>query len=176
MREYHYGMWIKRLLLPVLILPVNVLVIIPSLLLWLFGTSRWSGSISQPASVAFWPAVVMAAGGAALAFWTVWLFANRGRGTPAPWDPPQKLVIKGPYRHVRNPMITSVFLMLAGEAIFFHSWPLACWLLIFLVANLLYLPLSEEPRLAKRFGEPYRLYRANVPRWLPRIRPWRETF
>jgi protein-S-isoprenylcysteine O-methyltransferase Ste14 len=95
-----------------------------------------------------------------------------GDGTPAPWDPPQKLVIRGPYRHVRNPMITGVLLMLLAEALWFQSWPLALWMLIFFLGNFVYFPLVEEKGLEKRFGNDYREYKAHVPRWIPRLHPW----
>ena len=76
---------------------------------------------------------------------------------------------------VRNPMISSVLLMLAGEALLYQSWPLAAWGLLFFAANAVYFPLSEEKGLERRFGGDYRTYKANVPRWFPRIRPWRPA-
>ena len=78
----------------------------------------------------------------------------------------------GPYRHVRNPMISGVALILAGEALLWRSGALALWLGVFFVINHTYFLLSEEPGLERRFGESYRAYRANVPRWIPRARPW----
>ena len=102
------------------------------------------------------------------------LFLHVGRGTPAPWDPPRRLVVQGPYRHVRNPMITSVIAMLLAETLLFASWPLAAWMVVFFAVNAVYFPLSEEKGLEKRFGEDYRIYRDNVPRWIPRLRPWTQ--
>ena len=67
-------------------------------------------------------ALVLGTSGLALAVWTTSLFRTVGEGTPAPWAPPKKLVVRGPYRHVRNPMITSVLLMLGAESLFFGSW------------------------------------------------------
>ena len=93
-------------------------------------------------------------------------------GATSPWEPPRKLVIRGPYRHVRNPMITSVLFMLLAEAMLFQSWPLAWWMGIFFVVNTVYFPLVEEKGLEKRFGDDYRIYKNNVPRWIPRTRPW----
>ena len=92
--------------------------------------------------------------------------------TLAPWNPPQKLVVRGVYRHVRNPMITGALCILLGEAIFFGSWWLLGWFGFALVLNLFYIPLFEEPGLARRFGEDYLLYKRNVPRWIPRLTPW----
>jgi protein-S-isoprenylcysteine O-methyltransferase Ste14 len=99
-------------------------------------------------------------------------FVAEGEGTLAPWDPPTKLVVRGPYRWVRNPMISGVIFVLFGEALLLLSWPHVGWALFFLAANLVYIPLVEEPGLERRFGEPYREYRRHVPRILPRLRPW----
>ena len=112
--------------------------------------------------------------GLAFAIWTFRLFVAEGEGTPAPWDPTKKLVVRGPYQYVRNPMITGVLFMLAGEALFFRSWPVAGWLFFFFLANAIYFPLSEETALEHRFGDAYRIYKANVPRWIPRVTPWRQ--
>ena len=100
------------------------------------------------------------------------LFARVGQGTLAPWDPTRRLVAVGPYRHVRNPMISGVAGMLLGEALAFGSWVVAGWALAFVLVNHIYFVVSEEPGLARRFGESYATYRANVPRWLPRWTPW----
>jgi protein-S-isoprenylcysteine O-methyltransferase Ste14 len=101
---------------------------------------------------------------------------KKGRGTLAPWNPTQKLVTDGVYRYVRNPMISGVLFILIGETIFFGSWLLFIWALIFGIGNTFYLRLSEEPGLVRRFGEEYLVYRRNVPMWIPRLKPWnRET-
>jgi len=99
-------------------------------------------------------------------------FARRGRGTLAPWDPPRVLVVEGVYRYVRNPMISGVLMILLAEALFTGSRRILIWFLLFLVINLVYIPLLEEPGLAARFGDRYGLYKKNVPRWLPRVKPW----
>ena len=95
-----------------------------------------------------------------------------GEGTPAPWEPPRKLVVRGPYRHARNPMISSVLILIAAEALLFGSWPLLVWMGVFFLGNVVYFPLVEEKGLAERFGQAYREYKKNVPRWLPRRRGW----
>jgi protein-S-isoprenylcysteine O-methyltransferase Ste14 len=100
------------------------------------------------------------------------LFARIGRGTLAPWDPTQKLVVRGVYRYVRNPMISGVSFILLGEVLISGSLRLLGWFLIFALANLIYIPLVEEPGLERRFGQAYRVYQQHVPRWLPRLRPW----
>jgi protein-S-isoprenylcysteine O-methyltransferase Ste14 len=115
---------------------------------------------------------VSAAGGLALFGWCVSLFARVGQGTLAPWDPTRNLVAVGPYRYVRNPMISAVVLMLIGQALYLGSSAIGIWAFIFVCINHVYFVLSEEPGLEERFGEPYRVYKANVPRWLPRLKPW----
>jgi protein-S-isoprenylcysteine O-methyltransferase Ste14 len=79
--------------------------------------------------------------------------------------------VQGPYRHVRNPMITGVALILGGEALFFQSLALAILLAVFVGVNAIYFPLVEEPGLSRRFGAEYDDYRRRVPRWVPRLRP-----
>lgn len=117
------------------------------------------------------PAIFL--GGFVLFIASVRLFILVGNGTLAPWNPTKKLVIRGLYRHMRNPMILGVVTMLLAEALFFFSYPLLCWALFFFLLNHLYFVISEEPGLAKRFGEEYLEYKQNVPRWLPRIKAWR---
>jgi hypothetical protein len=107
---------------------------------------------------------------------TISLFSRVGEGTLAPWDPTRKLVVNGPYRRVRNPMITGVFLVLSGETLVLGVPQMAAWTAIFGLVNAIYMPLVEEPGLVKRFGKDYVTYRDNVPRWIPRRRPWVPTF
>jgi protein-S-isoprenylcysteine O-methyltransferase Ste14 len=106
--------------------------------------------------------------GLLLFVWCVTLFARIGRGTLAPWDPTQVMVAAGPYRYVRNPMIAGVALMLVGEAGVLGSARLAVWAAAFVIINHGYFLFVEEPGLETRFGQPYRDYKARVPRWLPR--------
>lgn len=101
-------------------------------------------------------------------------FATEGEGTLAPWDPPQKLVVRGPYRYVRNPMISGVIFILLGEALVLLSMSHFWWALIFLAINAMYIPLLEEPQLKGRFGDQYIDYCRHVPRLLPRARPWQD--
>jgi protein-S-isoprenylcysteine O-methyltransferase Ste14 len=163
-----------RHLLSILLLPFMVVVMVPR---WLLGTEAaaigWGGTAAVDWLSRAAGAVVFAAGFALFA-WCVLLFVRVGRGTLAPWDPTQRLVAVGPYRHVRNPMISGVLMMLVGEALLWRSGALALWAGTFLLINHTYFLLSEEPGLERRFGDSYRVYRANVPRWIPRIKPWRE--
>jgi len=149
-----------------------VLIFIPAAILWVTAGTTFAEEVLKPDRMAFWLALVPAVFGLVFAVWTVLLFMKFGKGTPAPWDPPKKMVVRGPYSYVRNPMITSVLLMLITESLVFQSWFLAGWTLVFFVGNLLYFPLVEEKGLERRFGEDYRAYKANVPRWVPRLRPW----
>jgi protein-S-isoprenylcysteine O-methyltransferase Ste14 len=162
---------IIRHLLSILLLPFVVVVVIPRSLLADAVPGTWGGgpALDQLSRAA---GVVVFAIGFALFAWCVSLFARVGRGTLAPWDPTRRLVAVGPYRHVRNPMISGVLLMLAGEALFWRSGALALGAGAFLLINHAYFLLSEEPGLERRFGEGYREYRAHVPRWIPRLRPW----
>jgi protein-S-isoprenylcysteine O-methyltransferase Ste14 len=99
-----------------------------------------------------------------------WGFALRGKGTPAPIDPPKKLVEEGPYRIVRNPMYWSVAFVLLGEALVFHSLTLVeLAAALFAGANLFVL-FYEEPVLRRKFGAEYEDYCRRVPRWLPRLK------
>ena len=167
-----------ELIKAIVILPGTALVYVPGVLLWLaVGTSADMAPAEVP-EARFWIGLVLAAIGLVFADWTVRLFLTAGAGTPAPWAPPRRLVVRGPYSHVRNPMITSVLLMLGGESVLFGSWPMVGWMLAFFLLNSLYFARVEEPGLERRFGEDYRHYKAKVPRWIPRATPWepsRET-
>ena len=99
-------------------------------------------------------------------------FPTEGEGTLAPWDPPRRLVLRGPYRYVRNPMISGVLFILFGEALLLLSRPHLAWALIFLAANAVWIPLFEESDLRRRFGDSYVEYCRHVPRLFPRLRPW----
>jgi protein-S-isoprenylcysteine O-methyltransferase Ste14 len=103
---------------------------------------------------------------------TVHLFSRYGEGSIMPWDPTQRLIVRGVYRHVRNPMHTGVFLVLFGEGLLLRSTPLLDVTAAVVVLHLFYIPLSEERGLERRFGEAYREYQRNVPRWIPRLTPW----
>ncbi len=100
------------------------------------------------------------------------MFILIGQGTIMPWDPTRHLIISGPYAYVRNPMILSVITIQAGEAIAFLSPVMAFLAALFLAINTIYFIYSEEPGLEKRFGVEYLEYKKNVPRWIPRLKPW----
>ena len=158
----------------ILILPGTALVYVPGALLWAFADTDLGAHAAAAGQWRVWIALCLAALGLSLAIRTARLLLTHGEGTPAPWDPPRKFVVEGPYRYVRNPMIIGVILMLGAESLALASWPLATWLAIFAIVNAIYFPLSEEKGLERRFGESYLGYKANVPRWIPRLRPWEE--
>jgi len=167
------GISSKRRLLLSLIVPFLVLIGVPIAIVFLSGPAL-GGWAQDP----LWSVVVSASGlafvvlGLILFIATVRLFSRHGDGSIMPWDPTQHLIIRGVYRHVRNPMHTGVFLVLPGEGLLLRS----TWLLVIVAAvvvlHLFYIPLSEERGLEKRFGEAYREYKRNVPRWIPRLTPW----
>ena len=152
-------------------LPFVVVVVVPAFVVLPAG--RLGSGLSAPLGLL--PPLVGGAFvvlGLLLIYRTVALFAVVGEGTLAPWDPPRKLVVRGPYRHVRNPMISGVLAVLLGETVLFWSVTLFAWFLIFLALNVLSMTMIEEPSLEERFGDDYRVYKRNVPRWIPRVMPW----
>ena len=160
-----------RHLLSVVLLPATVVVLIPT---WI--ARRWNVAPAWPGDVFEWLIGVI---GAALAVVGIVLFGSslrrfavEGRGTLAPWDPPRRLVVRGPYRYVRNPMISGVAFVLVGLALAIRSRPHMIWAAVFAGVNLLFIPLIEEPILEQQFGEDYRAYRRRVPRFIPVMRPW----
>ena len=165
----------RAMLRNILLLPGSVLAVIPTVVLWLTDGTAYSGQLAGPDNIWMWVALTVIAAGLGLMAWTMSLFVRIGEGTHAPWEPTRNLVAVGPYRHLRNPMISGVIAVLLGEALLFGSLPVLGWAVIFAAANALYVPLVEEPGLEQRFGEDFRRYKANVPPWLPRITPWKDT-
>jgi protein-S-isoprenylcysteine O-methyltransferase Ste14 len=152
-----------RTLIFTLLVPGTVMVLLP---LWLVGPGasvNWRG----------WNAVgliPMAVGGAVY-LRCAWDFSTFGRGTPGPWDPPQKLVARGLYRYVRNPMYLGVGLVGLGEAALFNSPAIFWYVITFWGCTHLFIVFYEEPALRHKFGADYDDYCRRVPRWLPRLRP-----
>lgn len=162
-----------RQLAAILALPCTVAIVIP---IWIARRSRVSFVLPHDLA-----GVALAGGGGALLlvglalFMTsVFYFWSHGRGTLAPWDPPRRFVVEGPYRYVRNPMISGVIFLLTSEACILRSRPHAEWAALFTLINMLYIPLLEEPMLAVRFGEPYKRYTRAVSRFVPRFSPWSQ--
>ncbi|HUI30170.1 MAG TPA: isoprenylcysteine carboxylmethyltransferase family protein [Candidatus Acidoferrales bacterium] len=130
----------------------------------------WSG-INRPLAIEVPQIIGMVIGtaGAAIALWCVFTFAFIGKGTPAPFDPPRRLVIRGPYRFVRNPMYIGAGSALAGAALFYESLPLLGYTVVFFVITHLFATWYEEPTLRKTFGKEYEEYCRRIHRWLPRF-------
>jgi protein-S-isoprenylcysteine O-methyltransferase Ste14 len=122
---------------------------------------------STPTSAA-WEAVPVIAAGAALYFWCVWNFAAVGGGTPGPWDAPRRVVARGPYRWVRNPIYLAALLVVLGEAWLFASPRLLAYAAAMAFCFHLFVTGYEERTLARRFGRAYLEYQRAVPRWIPR--------
>lgn len=115
-----------------------------------------------------WGLVILAAGTVGL-LWCVRDFYVRGKGTLAPWSPPQQLVIVGLYRFCRNPMYVCVLLILAGWAASFASAGLLAYGAIVALAFHLRVVHGEEPWLARKHGADWQAYASRVPRWLPLV-------
>lgn len=155
------------------LLPGTAAVAVPAIILLAGEDSKigWGlGGVGSVLLVLIGSALI--AFGLALWVWTVRLFVRIGQGTLAPWDPTRHLVVDGPYSRVRNPMITAVLAVLLGEAALFGSPAVLIWCALFLGINWVYFVAYEEPGLERRFGDDYRAYRRNVPRWIPRRTPW----
>jgi len=155
-------------LLFVVVVPGTVAVVIPA------AITRWALVPWGP-----WPLVVaisvgLLVAGADVLLHAVWRFAVDGRGTPSPTAPTERLVVSGAYRHVRNPMYVAVASVIGGQALLCPSVGILLYLLLFAVAVTAFVRLYEEPTLQAAHGESYQRYQQAVPRWVPRLRPWRE--
>jgi len=115
-----------------------------------------------------WAAMPLLLLGGATYVACVWQFATRGRGTPAPIDPPRRPVVRGPYRWVRNPLYLGVLLFVLGEALFFREFVLLLYCLFLAAGFQVFVVAVEEPGLRRRFGAIYSDYCNVTPRWLPR--------
>ncbi len=141
-----------------------VLVYLPARLL------AWSG-VARPA-VLGWPQIsglLIFTVGAVIALACVFTFALIGKGTPAPFDPPRKLVVRGPYRFLRNPMYLGASLAVAGAAVYYESLALLGFVAGFLIVTHLFVVFYEEPTLRRTFGADYESYCRRVHRWWPTL-------
>jgi protein-S-isoprenylcysteine O-methyltransferase Ste14 len=99
-------------------------------------------------------------------------FVVEGFGTPAPIAAPERLVVGGLYRYVRNPMYVAVLAVIVGQALLLGRPVLLAYSALIWLVVAAFVRLYEEPTLARRFGEDYESYRRAVPAWWPRLRPW----
>jgi protein-S-isoprenylcysteine O-methyltransferase Ste14 len=147
-----------------------VLVFLPARVL------RWSGiGAPPPVGIPSVAGIAIGALGAALALWCVLTFALVGKGTPAPFDPPRRLVERGPYGVVRNPMYVGAGLALAGAALVYGSAALLGFAAGFVIVCHLFVLGYEEPTLRRMFGAEYDDYCSRVGRWWPRPRRARRA-
>jgi protein-S-isoprenylcysteine O-methyltransferase Ste14 len=147
-----------------LLIPITILGIIPYLV-----HAGFDSPSSIPGMIR-WAGVPIFLSGLLLGGWSARIFFTFGQGTPAPWDPPKRFVLMGPYRHVRNPMMLGGFMMIFGETLLFGSLPILAYLAALILFGHIYIVAHEEKELARRFGHPYLAYKRYVPRWLPRFR------
>lgn len=134
---------------------------------WRFAAPRW-----DPLPVRWLGAALILAGLAGLIECFA-RFASQGRGTPAPPLPTETLVVTGLYRYVRNPMYVTVLAMLFGQALLFGDPGVLEFAAVAWLCAYLFVLFYEEPTLRRTYGAQYDAYSAHVPRWLPRLTPWR---
>lgn len=155
-----------------LILPIVGLIILP----WLIISFTNTGAILvYNKSLQTILGILILLMGLQLTISSILLFIKVGKGTLAPWDPTQKLVVKGPYRYTRNPMIIGVLFIIFAEALLLGFSGLIIYAILFFLLNTIYFKFSEEPGLVKRFGNDYIEYRKNVPMWIPRLKPYDQS-
>ncbi len=118
-------------------------------------------------------AILLIVAGLAVLLESFWRFGAKGLGTPMPLMPTRHLVVSGLYRHMRNPMYVAVASLIAGQALLFGDLRLLTYAACVWAAFHLFVLLYEEPTLMKAYPQEYPVFRENVPRWIPRIHPWR---
>jgi protein-S-isoprenylcysteine O-methyltransferase Ste14 len=153
-----------------LLLKVSVLnlLILGVTLGWLPGQLLRRVSLPTEWSAPHFAALPLLVGGGLLWLQCIWYLGAVGRGTPAPFDAPRKLVQRGPYRWVRNPLYLAFVIIALGEAIFFFHFWLGLYAVCLASALQLLVVLHEEEALRRRFGAMYSDYCHQVPRWMPR--------
>ncbi len=162
----------KEYLKVALILPGNVLITIP-FLIFLFTRKSYSYYLVGFENFLFYFAIFFLILGLFLAIWSVRTFYMKGGdGTPGPWRPISNLIINGPYRYVRNPMILGVVGLLLFESAIFSSFPFLLWATVFFVGNIIYFKIFEERELIQRFGTDYINYKNEVPMLFPKFTPY----
>src|SRR5690349_8319966 len=163
-----------RHLMSVLLFPVTVTLVVPALIVFPAGVRAPHLDAALTVGLITVGSLLIAAG-VALMIWTNVLFDRVGEGTLGLGNvmgEPVHLVVRGPYRHVRNPMITGVLCILLGEVAVAASGSLLLWFALFFTFQAIAIRFWEEPHLTERYGGEYVDYRANVPRWIPRVSAW----
>jgi protein-S-isoprenylcysteine O-methyltransferase Ste14 len=144
-------------------------VVVAGVFPWLIGGWELAGVWWLPLRLV--GLLLVLAGGAVLVH-SFYRFVTEGIGTPAPVAPTENLVVGGIYRHVRNPMYLSVVTVIVGQGLLFGDVVLLAYVGAVGLAMAGFVRWHEEPVLTERFGGEYDTYRANVPGWLPRLRPF----
>jgi protein-S-isoprenylcysteine O-methyltransferase Ste14 len=146
--------------------------VVAGLIPWVL--TRWEAGDSR---VFWWPLRALGAAllvaGAAVLVHAFARFVREGLGTPAPVAPPERLVVGGLYRNVRNPMYVAILAAIVGQGLLLARPVLLVYAAAVMVAFVAFVRGYEEPTLARRFGAEYDAYRRAVPGWWPRVKPWR---
>jgi protein-S-isoprenylcysteine O-methyltransferase Ste14 len=156
----------------IFLLPGMAVVVIPTTILLMTGTDTldlWH-SISATRFILPVLGILFTLFGLMLMVATIRLFVTVGKGTLAPWNTTQRPWCRAFIGTFAIRMISGVMFILFGKAILAAPLSLLIWFGIFVVANVIYIPLVEELGLLKRFGEDYLMCKQNVPRWIGRNR------
>lgn len=151
-----------RAVLYVVLFVAVVLVLLPGWVLRQTG-----GQLAAPTALSWTLGLPVFLLGVAIALWAAVSDVILGRGTPAVYDPPRRLMSSGPYAWVRNPMYIGAATALLGAAIVYRSRALFLIMVAYATIAHLFVVAYEEPQLERRFGDDYARYRARVRRWLP---------
>jgi protein-S-isoprenylcysteine O-methyltransferase Ste14 len=148
---------------------IYAIVVVGVLLVYVPGRLLNASAVAGPAMIGA-PQIVgmiITTTGAAVASWCILTFVFVGKGTAAPFDPPRRLVVRGPYRFVRNPMYIGAILAMLGVALFYGSLSILIYAGVIFLATHLFVMLYEEPTLRRSFGPEYEAYCRRVNRWWP---------
>jgi protein-S-isoprenylcysteine O-methyltransferase Ste14 len=154
-------LWLRTIVFTLLV-PGTVLGLIPLMVI----DSGWGAHFALGSAHLL--GFILLVPGIAIIIWCFIDFIRRGQGTPAPYDPPRRLVVIGFYKCVRNPQYVGVILVAIGEAILSGKALLFGYAVCLAIGYHLFVRFYEEPTLQKAFGEEYVRYCASVSRWLPR--------
>ena len=152
--------------------PILMTIIVPSYILYKYDVliaPKLIGRQSLANTLRKLVGLILIAIGLSLLVETNRLFHTKGKGTLAPYDPPQYLVIEGPYQYIRNPMLFGVYSILFGQVIVFKSKYLFVWMILFVFCTTIMHKYFEESILTRKFGQQYLDYCNNVPFIIPRL-------
>lgn len=162
MTGFSVRLFLKNLLFTVLV-PGTVAVYVP------LTISSYPAAPGLVSKLMQFLSIIPLMAGATVYFWCLWDFATFGRGTPAPIDAPKRLVVRGLYHYVRNPMYVGALLVILGWSLYFGSARLLLYAASVGAVFHLFIVFYEEPTLRKTFGADYERYASETGRWLPRL-------